>query len=77
MIQQTRLTRLRQGALSWGLFRDTSLEDRYIEYFLDENWIRHQRRLSFHIGTEPPARGATSANRSGGSASPRTDKQQA
>ncbi|WP_230411814.1 MFS transporter [Denitromonas iodatirespirans] len=69
VMQQTRLARLRQGALSWGLFRDTSLEGRYIEYFLDENWIEHQRRLarftaadiglrnrrlSFHIGTEPP-----------------------
>lgn len=69
VMQQTRLARLRQGALSWGLFRDTSFEGRYIEYFLDENWIEHQRRLarftaadmglrtrrlSFHIGTEPP-----------------------
>lgn len=69
VMQQTRLARLRQGALSWGLFRDTSLAGRYIEYFLDENWIEHQRRLArftaadiglrnrrmaFHIGTEPP-----------------------
>ena len=69
VMQQTRLARLRQGALSWGLFRDTSFEGRYIEYFLDENWIEHQRRLarftaadmglrtrrlSFHIGTVPP-----------------------
>ncbi|WP_246116322.1 MFS transporter [Denitromonas halophila] len=69
VMQLTRLARLRQGALSWGLFRDTSLAGRYIEYFLDENWIEHQRRLarftaadiglrnrrlSFHIGTEPP-----------------------
>jgi MFS family permease len=69
VMQQTRLARLRQGALSWGLFRDTSQPARYIEYFLDENWIEHQRRLerftaadiglrarrlAFHIGAEPP-----------------------
>lgn len=69
VMQETRLARLRQGALSWGLFRDTSQEGRYIEYFLDENWIEHQRRLerfttadiglrnrrlALHIGSEPP-----------------------
>jgi MFS family permease len=69
VMQQTRLARLRQGALSWGLFRDTSQAARYIEYFLDENWIEHQRRLArftaadiglrnrrlaFHTGTGPP-----------------------
>ncbi len=69
VMQQTRLARLRQGALSWGLFRDTAQAGRYIEYFLDENWIEHQRRqerftaadiglrkrrLAFHIGAEPP-----------------------
>ncbi len=45
VMQETRRARLRQGALSWGLFRDTTLPGRYIEYFLDENWIEHQRRL--------------------------------
>jgi MFS family permease len=69
IMQETRQARLRQGALSWGLFRDTALPGRYIEYFLDENWVEHQRRLerftaadiglrerrlAFHIGTEPP-----------------------
>jgi MFS family permease len=69
VMQDTRRARLRQGALSWGLFRDTALPGRYIEYFLDENWIEHQRRmerftaadaglrerrLAFHIGTEAP-----------------------
>lgn len=69
IMQETRRARLRQGALSWGLFRDAAQPDRYIEYFLDENWIEHQRRLerftaadvglrerrqSFHIGTEAP-----------------------
>jgi hypothetical protein len=60
---------LRQGALSWGLFRDTTQPGCYVEYFVDENWIEHQRRLerftafdaelraqrlAFHLGPEPP-----------------------
>jgi MFS family permease len=70
VMQRTRQARLRQGALSWGLFRDVSEPGRYIEYFVDENWIEHQRRLirfsaadaslreerlAFHLGPEPPA----------------------
>lgn len=69
VMQRTRQARLRQGALSWGLFRDVSTPGRYIEYFVDENWIEHQRRLerfsvfdaglrdqrlAFHIGPAPP-----------------------
>lgn len=69
VMQRTRRARLRQGALSWGLFRDVSMPGRYVEYFVDENWVEHQRRLerftafdaelrarrlSFHIGPEPP-----------------------
>jgi hypothetical protein len=45
VMQETRRARLRQGALSWGLFRDTAVAGRYIEYFLDESWVEHQRRL--------------------------------
>jgi hypothetical protein len=55
--------------LSWGLFRDTAQPGRYVEYFVDENWVEHQRRLqrftafdaelraqrlAFHQGAEPP-----------------------
>jgi MFS family permease len=69
VMQRTRRARLRQGALSWGLFRDVAVPGRYVEYFVDENWLEHQRRLErftafdaelrgqrlvFHIGTEPP-----------------------
>ena len=69
VMQDTRRARLRQGAMSWGLFRDTTRPERYIEYFLDENWIEHQRRMerftaadvglrerrmAFHIGAEAP-----------------------
>jgi MFS family permease len=69
VMQRTRRARLRQGALSWGLFRDAAQPGRYIEYFVDENFVEHQRRLerfsafdaglreerlAFHRGDEPP-----------------------
>ena len=69
VMQRTRRARLRQGALSWGLFRDAAQPGRMIEYFVDENWLEHQRRLerfsafdaglrqqrlAFHTGDEPP-----------------------
>ncbi len=69
VMQRTRRARLRQGALSWGLFRDTTDPGRFVEYFVDENWLEHQRRLerftafdaglrdermAFHLGPEPP-----------------------
>ena len=68
-MQLTRAARLRQGALSWGLFRDTAVPGRYIEYFLDESWVEHlrrlerftaadaglrDRRLAFHLGNQIP-----------------------
>jgi MFS family permease len=68
VMQRTRRARLRQGALSWGLFRDAAQPGRYIEYFVDENFIEHQRRLerftafdaglreermAFHLGELP------------------------
>jgi MFS family permease len=69
VMQLTRRARLRQGALSWGLFRDAAQPGRYVEYFVDESWLEHQRRLerfsagdaglrerrlAFHVGAEPP-----------------------
>jgi hypothetical protein len=69
VMQRTRQARLRQGALSWGLFRDVSVPGRYIEYFVDETWVEHKRRLerftafdaglraerlAFHRGEQPP-----------------------
>jgi quinol monooxygenase YgiN len=72
VMQKTRRARLRQGALSWGLFRDTAAPGRYIEYFVDESWVEHlrrlerftaadaglrERRLAFHRGdTQPEVR---------------------
>jgi MFS family permease len=69
VMERTRRARLRQGALSWGLFRDTAVPGRYVEYYVDENWLEHQRRLerfsafdaelrarrlAFHVGEAPP-----------------------
>ena len=45
LMRQARRARLRQGVLSWGLFRDPMVPGRYIEYFVDESWLEHQRRL--------------------------------
>ena len=69
VMRLTRRARLRQGALSWGLFRDTAQPGRYVEYFVDETWVEHlrrlerftaddvqlrERRLAFHRGDEAP-----------------------
>ena len=69
VMRLTRRARLRQGVLSWGLFRDTAQPGRYLEYFVDESWTEHlrrlerftaadeglrERRMSFHTGAEPP-----------------------
>lgn len=69
VMEESRRARLRFGALSWELFRDTSDPGRFFEYFVDESWVEHlrrfdrvtasdvslrERRLSFHIGEQPP-----------------------
>ena len=69
LMEASRRSRLRNGALSWGLFRDMSEGSRYVEYFTDESWVEYLRRqermtaadialrdqrLSFHLGSEPP-----------------------
>ena len=45
VMRLTRQARLRQGVLSWSLFRDTTVPGRYLEHFVDESWVEHQRRL--------------------------------
>ena len=69
VMRESRANRLQMGALSWGLFQDTSEPGHYIEYFLDESWADHlrrfdrftaadadlrERRYAFHVGAEPP-----------------------
>lgn len=69
VMSESRVNRLQKGALSWGLFQDTTDPSRFVEYYLDESWADHlrrferttaadielrERRLSFHVGTSPP-----------------------
>lgn len=69
LMQESRRSRLRQGALNWELLHDLSDPGRFVEQVVDESWTEHlrrfdrissadvalrERRLAFHIGTEPP-----------------------
>ena len=69
LMQESRRSRLRQGALAWELLRDISDPGRYVEQITDESWTEHLRRfdrvtagdvalrdrkLAFHRGETPP-----------------------
>jgi MFS family permease len=69
LMRESRRIRLRSGALSWGLFRNTADPASYIEYFVDDSWVQHLRqhdrvtaydialreqKATFHIGDAPP-----------------------
>ncbi|MBV7457017.1 MFS transporter [Acidovorax sp. sif1233] len=68
-MQESRRSRLRQGALGWQLLHDISQPARYVERIEDESWTEHLRRfdrvtasdvalrdrkLAFHVGDAPP-----------------------
>jgi MFS family permease len=68
LMQESRRSRLRQGALEWDLLRDISDPGRYLEQIVDESWTEHlrrfdrvtaadvalrERKLAFHIGETP------------------------
>jgi hypothetical protein len=68
-IEALGLSRRRDGAYAWGVFRDTEVAGRYLEYFLVASWLDHLRqhqRVSqaeqtlqeeirlLHSGSEPP-----------------------
>jgi len=57
VMQATRQARLRQGVLSWGLFRDTTDPARYVEYFVDDSWTEHLRRLERFTAVDAGLRG--------------------
>ncbi len=69
-IHQLRAVRMRDGAIRWGVFRDTALPERIVETFVVESWLeflRERERMttsdrgirdrvrSFHQGATPPA----------------------
>ncbi len=69
LMEESRRSRLRQGALQWELLRDIGKPGHYIEQIVDESWTEHlrrfdrvtasdvslrERKLAFHIGEEPP-----------------------
>ena len=68
LMQQSRSSRLRHGALQWELLRDVSTPGRFVEQIIDASWTEHLRRfervtasdaalrdrkLAFHIGEHP------------------------
>ena len=69
LMRESRRSRLGQGAISWGVFRDHANPRHWMEYYVDENWTEHlrrfdritavelalrDRRLGFHRGKAPP-----------------------
>ena len=70
VMEESRRSRLRQGALEWQLMHDLDDPARYVEQILDESWTQRLRRfdrfteddvqlrdarVSFHLGPgEPP-----------------------
>jgi MFS family permease len=69
LMEESRRSRLRQGALDWQLLHDLYDPARYVEQITDASWTEHLRRfdrvsaadvalrdkrLAFHIGEEPP-----------------------
>jgi quinol monooxygenase YgiN len=69
LMQESRRSRMRQGALDWQVLRDLYDPGRFVEQITDESWTEHLRRfdrvtaadvqlrdrkVAFHIGEEPP-----------------------
>jgi MFS family permease len=69
LMQESRRSRLRQGALTWELRRDIADPARYVEHITDESWTEHlrrfdrvtaadvalrERKLAFHVADDPP-----------------------
>ncbi len=69
LMQASRSSRLRQGALQWRLLHSMERPERYIEEIVDASWVEHlrrfdrvtaadvalrERKLSFHVLDAPP-----------------------
>jgi hypothetical protein len=68
-MREVRTQRLRDGASTWHLFRDTENTERFVESFMVESWLEHLRQhervthadrdveervRAFHKGEHPP-----------------------
>jgi MFS family permease len=69
LMQESRSSRLRNGALSWELLHDLNVPGKFVEVVVDGSWTEHLRRfgrvtsadvelqkrkLAFHVGDDPP-----------------------
>ncbi|HUX11269.1 MAG TPA: MFS transporter, partial [Terriglobia bacterium] len=69
-IHKVRETRMRNGAIRWGVFQDAQQPERFVETFVVDSWIEFLRQRerysvpdralrdhawSFHQGDSPPA----------------------
>ena len=45
IMKQTKVARIKQGALSWSLFADAEHPGQVIEYFVYETWADYLRRF--------------------------------
>ena len=69
LMEESRRSRLRQGALAWELLSDINDPGRFVEVIEDASWTEHlrrfervsaadaalrERKLAYHLGTEPP-----------------------
>ena len=69
LMQESRRSRMRQGALAWRMLHSMERPERYVEEIVDESWIEHlrrfdrvtaadvalrERKLAFHVLDTPP-----------------------
>jgi hypothetical protein len=69
LMQESRRSRLRQGAVGWSLLHSMEQPERYVEQIVDESWTEHlrrfervtaadvalrERKLAFHVLDQPP-----------------------
>jgi MFS family permease len=56
LMEESRRSRLRQGALDWALLHDLSEPGRFIEQVTDESWTEHLRRFDRITATDAALR---------------------
>ena len=80
VMAESRSARMREGAISWGLFEDVQQPGRYVEYFVCDTWADYlrrfqrftaaderlrERRYALHVGSDPPRVGRFVASHTG------------